>query len=61
MEFGEYSENVRMLTEKVLENNGKDAKQTLKYCNEIIDCAKKTDDHKLLGFAYFYMGETYYS
>lgn len=60
MNFGEYSEAVQNLTQGVIESRGKDAELTLRYCNDIISYATKTMDKKLLGFAYFYSGETYY-
>ena len=32
----------------------------MKYCADIEQYAKQTGDPKLLGFAYYYAGETYY-
>lgn len=60
MDFSEYSDGIRKWTNEVLESRGVDAEQTLKSCNEIIACGVQTKDSKLLGFAYFYAGETYY-
>ncbi len=60
MDFGEYSDGIRKWTNEVLASRGVDAEQTLKSCNEIISYGVQTKDSKLLGFAYFYAGETYY-
>lgn len=60
MDFSEYSDGIRKWTNEVLESRGVDAEQTLKSCNEIISYGVQTKDSKLLGFAYFYAGETYY-
>lgn len=60
MNFSEYNEIVRQWTNKVTENHGVNAELTLKYCNDIIDYATNINDSKLLGFAYYYLAETYY-
>ena len=60
MEFGEYSEAVNAWVNEVLRNRGVNAELTLKYCRDIEQYAGKTDDPKLMGFAYYYSGETYY-
>ena len=44
----------------MLRNRGVNAELTLKYCRDIEQYAGKTDDPKLMGFAYYYSGETYY-
>lgn len=44
----------------VLDNRGRDAEKTLKFCLEIEKYAKEENDVRLLGFAYYYSGETYY-
>ena len=46
--------------EGVLKNRGWDAKQTIAYCKKIEGYAKEKDNKTLLGFAYYYLGETYY-
>lgn len=60
MEFGEYSGAVNAWVNEVLRNRGVNAELTLKYCRDIEQYAGKTDDPKLMGFAYYYSGETYY-
>ena len=60
MKFDEYNEIVRKWTCNVIENHGVNAELTLKYCNEILEYATGTGDSKLLGFAYYYLSETYY-
>lgn len=60
MEFGEYSGAVNAWVNEVLRNRGVNAELTLKYCRDIEQYAEKTDDSKLMGFAYYYSGETYY-
>ena len=46
--------------QEVLNSRGKDAEHTLKCCLDIERYAKEHKDAALLGFAYFYSGETYY-
>ena len=60
MEFKEYSKAVMAWVDGVMQNRGVDAEKTLKYCADIEQYAKQTGDPKLLGFAYYYAGETYY-
>ena len=60
MEFTEYNDIVKGWVQEVLDNHQKDAELTLKYCNDIIEYADKTDDAKLLGFGYYYIAEVYY-
>ena len=60
MEFKEYSKAVMAWVDGVMQNRGADAEKTLKYCADIEQYAKQTGDPKLLGFAYYYSGETYY-
>ena len=60
MDFREYSDAVRAWTSEVMDNCRVDPERTLKSCNELIACGVQTEDSKLLGFAYFYAGETYY-
>lgn len=60
MELGEYSGAVNAWVNEVLRNRGVNAELTLKYCRDIEQYAEKTDDSKLMGFAYYYSGETYY-
>lgn len=60
MEYSEYHGSIRTLIEKALQSRTKDEKLTLKYCAEIKEYAKKNNDAKLLGFAYYYIGEIYY-
>lgn len=60
MDYSEYSDVVRAWIEQVLQNRGMDAGLTLKCCADIEQYARKNNDAKLLGFAYYYFGETYY-
>lgn len=60
MDFYEYNDMVQQWVSQVLENTGKNAELTLKYCRNIIEYGEKNTDQKLIGFGYYYMGETYY-
>lgn len=60
MEFKEYSKAVMAWVDGVMQNRGVDAEKTLEYCADIEQYAKQTGEPKLLGFAYYYAGETYY-
>lgn len=60
MGFEGYGDLVRTWLEGVYANRGVNREKTLEYCNKILEYAKADDDEKLLGFAYYYMGETYY-
>ena len=60
MDFYEYNDMVQQWVSQVLENTGKNAELTLKYCRNIIEYGEKNTDHKLIGVGYYYMGETYY-
>ncbi len=60
MEFDEYNEVVRAWMNEVLRNRGVNAELTLKYCADIEQYGEKLNDVKLLGFAFYYRGETYY-
>jgi diguanylate cyclase (GGDEF)-like protein len=60
MELAEYSEIVQYWGNQVLENRGKNAELTLKFCTDIINYGMKNGDDKLMGFGYYYRGETYY-
>ena len=60
MDYGEYNEAVRAWMNEVQKNRGVNAELTLKYCRDIEQYALSQNDVKLLGFAYFYSGETYY-
>lgn len=60
MDFREYDGDVRQWIDQVLENREIDAGFTLKYSREIIAYGEKIGDCKLMGFGYYYSGETYY-
>lgn len=60
MNFRAYDSTTRAWLEAVEQNIGIDAELTLRYCNEIIELAMNKKDSALLGFAYFYLGQTYY-
>lgn len=60
MDFSEYNEVVGAWIKQVLNNRGVNAGLTIKCCQDIEQYACKTNDSKLLGFAYYFSGETYY-
>lgn len=60
MEVQESNDVVKAWKQEVLDSRGRDAERTLKGCLEIERYAKGHKDAALLGFAYFYSGETYY-
>lgn len=56
----QYNDIVQLWIREVLNNRGKNAEMTLKYCNDIIQFGMQTGDAQLIGFGYYYCGETYY-
>lgn len=60
MDFDGYSDVVNAWVNEVLNNRGYNAERTLKFCSDIKQYALEKNDAKLLGFAYYYSGETYY-
>ena len=60
MGFDEYGDQVHTWLEGVYANRGVNRENTLDYCNKILEYAQADGDEKLLGFAYYYKGETYY-
>ena len=60
MDVTKYNEIVQEWIEIVKTNYDKDAELTLKYCQDIIDYAKKTQDDGLAALAYYYEGVVYY-
>lgn len=60
MKLEDYNDIVQHWMRSVYENRGKDAEQTLKSCNDIINYGVNIGDHYLMGFGYYYRGETYY-
>lgn len=60
MGFEEYGYQVRALVENVQKNRGIDPEATIDSCTQMLEYAEKIDDERLLGFAYFHLGETYY-
>lgn len=60
MDFSGYSDVVCQWIKQVFANRGINAELTLKYSNDIIEFGEKTNDCKLLGFGYYFCGETYY-
>ena len=60
VEFEEYNEKVKQLTQGILDTYRKNAELTIKYCNELIAYGENTADSKLLGFGYFYLASTLY-
>ena len=60
MDTKNYNEIVQGWIEIVQDNCEKDAELTLKYCNDIIDYGKKTQDDSLVALGYYYEGVVYY-
>lgn len=60
MEYDEYNEAVKAWINEVFRNRGVNAELMLKYCADIEQYGEKMNDAKLLGFAFYYRGETYY-
>lgn len=60
MDFSEYSDVVLQWIQNVMYYREKNAELTLKYAKDIIEYGQKTNDCKLMGFGYYYSGETYY-
>lgn len=55
-----YNEQVNTWMNEVLDSRGVSAERTLQCCQNIEQYAQKMNDAGLLGFAYYYSGETYY-
>ena len=60
MDYKKYNEIVQEWIEIVQENSDKDAELTLKYCQDIIDYGKKTQDDGLVALGYYHEGVVYY-
>ncbi len=60
MDYKKYNEIVQSWIEIVQENCDKDAELTLKYCQDIIDYGKKTQDDGLVALGYYHEGVMYY-
>ena len=60
MGFEEYGYQVRALVENVQKTRGINPEATIDSCKKMLEYAEKIDDERLLGFAYFHLGETYY-
>lgn len=60
MDDSEYNDVVGAWIREVQKNRGVNAHLTLKCCSDIEQYALQSNDAKLLGFAYYYSGETYY-
>ena len=60
MEIHGSNDMVNVWKQEVLSSRGKDAECTLRCCLDIEHFALEKDDAELLGFAYYYSGETYY-
>lgn len=60
MQLEEYNEIVQYWIGNVYANRGRDAEQVLKCCTDIIGYGQKVGDSRLIGFGYYYIGETYY-
>lgn len=60
MDYSKYNETIRTWIEEIQKNRGINAAVVLRYCEEMEKYALENNDIGLLGFSYFYMGETYY-
>ena len=60
MDFREYEDSVQSFVDMVLCNREIDPVKTLYGCSRLMEYGKRTEDNKILGFAYYYSGETYY-
>lgn len=60
MSYNEYNEQVQGWIQAVMLNRGIHAKRVLQNCEWIEQYAMQINDEKLLGFSYFYAGETHY-
>lgn len=60
MSYSGYNEQILGWLDMVISNRGIDAEATLKNCRLIEKYASQVNDEKLLGFSYYYAGETYY-
>jgi len=60
MVFTEKEQNVNEWIAGVRESRGADAQRTLDFCQKIEEYAREKENKALLGFAYYYSGETYY-
>lgn len=60
MDYSAYNDVVKAWIEEMLQSRGVNAEVTLKCCSDIEQYARQNYDAKLLGFANYYSGETYY-
>ena len=60
MDVTKYNDIVQYWITQVMENRGKEAELSLKFCKDIVNYGMTVGDHNLIGFGYFYSGETYY-
>ena len=60
MDVTKYNDIVQYWITQVMENRGKDAELSLKFCKDIVNYGMTVGDYNLIGFGYFYRGETYY-
>ena len=61
MNFDNYTDEVNEWRQLVLQSRGIDAAQTLQYSGKIIAYGEQHNDAFLLGFGYYYSGETYFT
>ena len=60
MDNSRYSSEIRNWMDEVQRNCEQDTELALKYCNNIIEYGKETDDENLLAFGYHYSSIIYY-
>lgn len=58
--FTEYGEAVQQWVNGILTNRGSDAQTMLQNCDSLIEHGKRTQDDRLLGFAYYFRAENFY-
>ncbi len=61
MSYSEYNEQVQGWIHAVMQNRGIHADKTIKNCEWLEQYAIQLNDEKLLGFSYYYTGETFYA
>lgn len=60
MRLEEYDESVIQVVNRIYENKGRDSRRALEYAEQLTAIGKERDDDLLVGYGYYYMGESYY-
>ena len=61
MDFNQWDEDIRELLHEVIKVRMVDPEQERKLCEELICVGKERSDNELLGFAYYYLADAYFS